>query len=245
MDFKADYEWEWYVGQLFSELIIKSNLKNINTVVELAPGFRFKIALALKNINFNGTLYIIDSSKEVLNYTKEKYLEFIPNANIITINKTFHNSIDIIPNNIDLFLSNHPIDDLMIFNYIESYQNNINIKNKIIDDWNLFLIDSNKIKIQNDIISDFLKLFQTKNIKKIIISQYKSNIYLNEINNKIYNSIMYCFNNIKKVTNTNDDFVNKTLNFYPFGENDERYNYKELLDNMQNAKHWIVGDING
>ena len=37
-----------------------------------------------------------------------------------------------------------------------------------------------------------------------------------------------------------NEYVNKILDFYPFGE-DERYRGNYLLDNTQNAKNWIVG----
>ena len=39
---EVDDEWEWYIGQLFYKLIEKKS--NINCVVELAPGFKYKIA---------------------------------------------------------------------------------------------------------------------------------------------------------------------------------------------------------
>ena len=56
----ADDEWEWYIGQIFAQIIknvYKGELKN---VVEIAPGFRYKIAYALKEINFKGKIYIIE-----------------------------------------------------------------------------------------------------------------------------------------------------------------------------------------
>ena len=50
-----------------------------------------------------------------------------------------------------------------------------------------------------------------------------------------------CFNKIKQLVNMDNDYINKVLEYYPFGEDDERYNGKYLLDNTQNAKNWIVG----
>ena len=72
---QADAEWEWYIGQLYSKLIKNLFIKRINCVVELAPGFRHKIADALKELDFKGTIYVIDNSSDVLTYVKKKYKE--------------------------------------------------------------------------------------------------------------------------------------------------------------------------
>ena len=50
-----------------------------------------------------------------------------------------------------------------------------------------------------------------------------------------------CFNKIKQLIQMDNENINKILKFYPFGEDDERYNGRYLLDNTQNAKNWIVG----
>ena len=68
----ADDEWEWYISKLFSKIIEKISKDKIKNVVEIAPGFRYKIAYALKEINFNGKLYVIDTNTEVLKYVNEK-----------------------------------------------------------------------------------------------------------------------------------------------------------------------------
>ena len=77
----------------------------------------------------------------------------------------------------------------------------------------------------------------------IIMSQYKSNSYFLGESNYIDKIVDECFNKIKKLTTTDDKLVNNLLDFYPFGDNDERYNGKYLTDNTQNAKNWIAGEI--
>ena len=244
----ADDEWEWYIGQLYSRLIKNLCDKDIKCVVELAPGFRHKIADALKEINFTGTIYVIDNSNDVLDYIKEKYKEILPNANIICINKKFEDSLDSLPSEIDLFLSNHSVDDLIISNYSNGQynkeSNNEVLYNDLLNLWKQLYNDE---KAYTDIISkvlnDFKNLFSIKSIKMIIMSQYKSNSYFLGESNYIDKIVDECFNKIKKLTTTDDKLVNNLLDFYPFGENDERYNGKYLTDNTQNAKNWIAGEI--
>ena len=75
------------------------------------------------------------------------------------------------------------------------------------------------------------------------MSQYKSNSYFLGKSNYMDEIVDECFNNIKQLTDTNDELINKLLDFYPFGKDDERYNGKYLTDNTQNAKNWIAGKI--
>jgi hypothetical protein len=72
------------------------------------------------------------------------------------------------------------------------------------------------------------------------MGQYKSNLYFKDELEEMNKITENCFEQIKELINTDDEYVNKILEFYPFGD-DERYMGKELLDNTQNAKNWIVG----
>lgn len=245
----ADAEWEWYIGQLYYQLIKNLYKKKIKCVVELAPGFRYKIADALKELNFDGVIYVIDYSNDVLNYVKSKYEKILPNAKVICINKKFEESLDLIPKNIDLFLSNHSVDDLIISNYSnEEYNeesNNDLLYNDLLILWEKLYHDSFSVKkITSEIVKIFNELFTNKNIGLVIMSQYKSNSYFLGKSNYMDEIIEHCFNDIKILTDTDDTLINKLLNFYPFGEDDERYNGKYLTDNTQNAKHWIAGIVN-
>lgn len=215
----------------------------------MAPGFRYKIADALKELNFDGVIYVIDYSNDVLNYVKSKYEKILPNAKVICINKKFEESLDLIPKNIDLFLSNHSVDDLIISNYSnEEYNeesNNDLLYNDLLILWEKLYHDSSSVKkITSEIVKIFNELFTNKKIGLVIMSQYKSNSYFLGKSNYMDEIIEHCFNDIKILTDTDDTLINKLLNFYPFGKDDERYNGKYLTDNTQNAKHWIAGIVN-
>ncbi len=245
----ADEEWEWYIGQLYYQLIKNLYKKNTKCVVELAPGFRHKIADALKEFNYDGDIYVIDYSADVLDYVKNKYKEILPNANIICINKKFEESLELIPKNIDLFLSNHSIDDLIISSYSsEEYNkdsNNELLYNDLLILWEKLYNDPESItNITEKLVQAFNNLFSKKKIELIIMSQYKSNSYFLEKSGHMDKIVEQCFEKIKQLTNTDDEIINDLLDFYPFGKDDERYNGKYLTDNTQNAKNWIAGSYN-
>lgn len=240
----ADDEWEWYIGQIFSRLIQNTHKSSIKDVVEIAPGFRYKIAYALKEVNFQGNLYIIDTNTEVLEYVNEKYKEILPNAKIITINKSFENAFEDIPNEFDLLLSNHCIDDMIIAEYMNNYDkdlNNENFKDMLTEAWIKLGKEPTKInEISDKVFSTFKKFFSDKTINTIIISQYKSNSYFKDKFKEMDEITEKCFNKVKELVIMDNEYINNILDFFPFGD-DERYRGKYLLDNTQNAKNWIVG----
>lgn len=240
----ADDEWEWYIGQIFSRLIQNTHKSSIKDVVEIAPGFRYKIAYALKEVNFQGNLYIIDTNTEVLEYVNEKYKEILPNAKIITINKSFENAFEDIPNEFDLLLSNHCIDDMIIAEYMNNYDkdlNNENFKDMLTEAWIKLGKEPTKInEISDKVFSTFKKFFSDKTINTIIISQYKSNLYFKDKFKEMDEITEKCFNKVKELVIMDNEYIYNILDFFPFGD-DERYRGKYLLDNTQNAKNWIVG----
>ena len=243
-DNSADDEWEWYIGQIFARLIQNAHKSNIKNVVEIAPGFRYKIAYALKEVNFQGILYIIDTNTEVLEYVNEKYKKILPNAKIITINKSFENAFEDIPNEFDLLLSNHCIDDMIIAEYMNNYDKDLNnekFRDMLTEAWIKLGKEPTKInEISSKVFSTFEKFFSNKKIDTIIISQYKSNLYFKDKFKEMDEITEECFKKVKELVIMDNEDINNILDFFPFGD-DERYRGKYLLDNTQNAKNWIVG----
>ena len=240
---EVDDEWEWYIGQLFYKLIDKKS--NINCVVELAPGFKYKIAYALERMNFKGILYIIDANSNVIEYVVNKYKQILPNAKIVGICKDFSDAIEDLPEKIDLFLANHVIDDMLIENYITKANYNRMFDQKEEGDkylklWESFANDDvNSEKIIENIFDSFKDFFDKKEINNIVISQYRSNLFFLGKDENVEKLVRKCFNKINLLINS-DKNIQTLLDFYPFGD-DERYLGKELLNNTQNEKNWLVG----
>lgn len=245
--YKVDDEWEWYIGKLFSRLIENNFANELNTIVEFAPGYRYKIANALKELNFKGTIYVIDYNENVLKYISLKYKEILPKANIICINKDLDESIEYLPKNIDLFLSNHSLDDMIISEYltkeekIEIFNNGDESKSKLLKKWEDLSTNSlNLERIKNIVFVKWVTFFENLNIDKVMMSQYKSNDYYIKQNNYMDDITRDLFLKIKELVPTKDDYIDYLLNFC-FKENDERFKDVKLLSNTQAAKNWIVG----
>lgn len=242
----VDEEWEWYIGKLYTKLIKGHCDFKINTVVEFAPGFRHKIANALKDLNFEGTIYVIDSNKEALNYVKEKYEIILPKAKVICINKDLEIAIDDLPSEIDLFLANHSIDDMIIEEYLGeedskiAFDNTSLSKEKLLNKWDELEKDVYiQEKIKNIVYLKWLKLFNNVSIKLIVMSQYLSNEYFSK-NDYLEKMVKELFINLKRFTNSDDEKIANLLNYY-VREDDDRFKDEKLLNNTQHFSNWIVG----
>ena len=126
-------------------------------------------------------------------------------------------------------------------NYYNTNLNSGNFKNVLTKAWIGLGKEPIKIdEISNRVFLAFKSFFTDKKIGTIIMSQYKSNLYFKNKFKEMDEITEQCFNKIKDLVLMDHEFVSNILDFYPFG-NDERYMEKELLDNTQNAKNWIVG----
>lgn len=241
----AKSEWEDFIGEIYAEIIKKSNLNNLNCVVEIAPGFKYKIANALKNLDYKGELYVIDPNKKAIEFLQEKYTEILPNARIYFLSKTLEEAIDYLPSNIDLLCANHCLDDMIINEYIK---NDIEIFNdgnseRIIEKWKE--LANNKELLNNvnrKILECFKNTFEKIKIQKVILAQYRSNGYFDENSKMIYNLTKDLFYKIKELISVDDNI--QTL--LPSIQVDKNYKYihlndKELYNNILNEDNWIVG----
>lgn len=241
--------YEKCMGNIFYEIINHFFPYKISSIVEFAPGFRSKISYALEKINYDGDLYIIDSNEKVLDYVKSNYSKIIPKANIITINLDLIDSLKVLPKNVDLFLSNHCIDDMIIGKYIEMknlqslFDNNSSTYEQLNNYWielekNQQLLDN----ITSNVYEDLLHLFNNVNFKLIVISNYKSWFYLKIKNipefyaSKVFELLKCKFNSLYDI----DEILNK-IDF----NNDEELNDSPSIDeNILNSDNWIVGTFN-
>ena len=234
-----DLEWENYIGTLFSK-IVKNYYYVPQIAVEILPSFKVKGAITLKNLDFTGTLYVIDENKKVCKFIEEEYKKFIPKAKIITICKNLKYCLGDIPANIDLLIGNHCIDDIILSNYMIKKGSRMYPDNKRALENKWEDIKENTLLCKNacdDAYEIFYNIFKTKNINYVILSQYKSNVFLT--NSFAHDVSKEVFNKIKLFVKEEDS--NYFLkNIHPF-KKDERYLLPSLLSNVQDSTNWIIG----
>lgn len=249
----VDYDdyFEEYMGLIYSRIIKANKIQNIKTVIEFAPGFRYKIAYALKKVDFSGTIYIVDSNKSVLEFVGKKYKSILENANVVLIEKDLIESIDYLPSNVDLFLANHSIDDMIISKYLEdkkledAFNNTEKSKDILVSCWNeLKEEDELLFNLKERVFNELKGFFDSIKCKFIIMSQYKSGYYMKHRNyaEELSKTV---FDKLKKIIDTNINSLDKALSF-DFENFDvaltEGFSLKE---NIQYIDNWIAGAYKG
>ena len=133
---------------------------------------------------------------------------------------------------------------MIIAEYMKNYSENLNskeFKEILTKAWMSLGKNENQInEIINKIFDEFKEFFLSKEISTIIMSQYKSNLYFKDSFKEMDEITEKCFKKIKNLIEMNNEYLNKILDFFPFGD-DERYRGEYLVNNTQNAKNWIVG----
>lgn len=247
--YDMDYKFEDCMGNIFSRIIKeeKQNLEEIYNVVEFAPGFRYKIACALSKINFKGNLYIIDLNKNVLDYVYNRYKEILPDANIICLESNLKNSINKLPKKIDLFLSNHCIDDMIIGEFIDKnrnfgFGNDECSKEFLLNEWNKLEENISELeKIKENVYNEISFFIDNTDIDFFIISQYKSAYYVKEKSNVEINA-REILNRLKSKFIINKEKLKNAMEIY-IEDFDEGAEFEELgfKNNIQNIENWIAG----
>jgi len=248
--YDMDYKFEDCLGDIYARIIKEgnANVEEIKNVVEFAPGFRYKIACGLKKINFKGNLYVIDLNKDVLNYVYNKYKEIIPEANIICVESNLRNSIEKLPTNVDLFLSNHCIDDMIIGEFIGDSNRDIAFGNKefskdyLIKMWNELDNNDTALKrIKEEVYGEFIYFMEKVNVNFYIISQYKSAFYIKETS-RVEDNAREVFNRLKEKFIINKEELKKAMDFF-IEDFDAAAEHEELSfkNNIQNIENWIAG----
>lgn len=220
------------ISEIWRTLLIKSGIETDAVVVEIAPGFKTKIAAALQALDFKGTIYLVEANPAAMSVVLKLYRDLLPKACIVPVKKAFHDivvGIDL-PQSIDYLVANHAFDDMVLF---ESAP-----KDEVA---NFFMLNSGPDRVQatariwGNITDETIKKSITKvakdwecfiarlNIKKIIVSQYKSNTLEK---NKIYRPDYAGKTVLEKLSKTLDAEI-----YEP---------YKSYLERNGFADRWLI-----
>ncbi len=112
--------WNKHIGQIWEDLFLSVSLPLNGVVIEVAPGDVPKVGIGLTNINFHGTLIIIEPEKESAKKISALYKKLLPKAQLIVMDSKLDDVINRLPKNVDLIASNHPLDDMLVGEYLGS-----------------------------------------------------------------------------------------------------------------------------
>lgn len=154
-------------------------------IIEIAPGGTDKIIKGLALIKFEGKIYFVEPNKTALKLTLKKCKNLIPKAKIISINKKLKDSASLLPKSADALVSNHPLDDMIISEYVSNKEFDELFKNRDIREevehtkrlWKKFELSNKKPVILIKVFEEWNKLIKQTTPKILIISQYNGSFY--------------------------------------------------------------------
>jgi hypothetical protein len=258
--------WERYMSILWSS-ILDNVILNENTkekemrktdikktvIIEIAPGARHKIGLALADKKFCGTLYVIDPHPVGLKVVTNKYKKNLPNATVIGIEKPIIKSLEDIKDNIDIICGNHILDDLIISNDLSSNDfitafNSTKMTGSykvLIDNWQKLIADKNALK--ETINKTLYDLETTINYLKpnyLILSQYYSNTFFQnkqeiQYSDKIAISVL---DQLRQLNCIDDNKLDAQFN-QKLPLIDVFYKQQWYIKNLFEPKHWLMANL--
>ena len=154
-----------------------------------------------------------------------------------------------LPKNIDLFLANHSIDDMIVSKYLENKRleaafNNVKeSKGILLNCWEELKENDKCLSSIIDVIYNELSDFFLKvHPKFIIMSQYKSAYYMKQ-KNYVEELSKGLFDKLKSLINTDVNLLKEALDF-EFEDFDVAKNEGfSLKENIQYYDNWIAGRI--
>ncbi len=192
----TELDWDYYVGSKYHRMFAKLKLEKDSTVLEIGPGSVSKVGEGLKQYGFIGKIVLVEPELNSLQEISKKYKLLMPKATVIEMNMTLNEYLqNQCHNSIDVVVSNHVIDDMIIGKYISSKQKfteffqdhytepDIQKTSRL---WEELTLDVGKrLQITEETIIEWINVMKLS--KATIISAYDS--YLFRVNENRYPSI--------------------------------------------------------
>ncbi len=241
--FRTDHIiWDKYISSIWLSIFKFCNIQKNDSIIEIGPGNSIKIGYALSQLNFCGTLYIIDALPEVIDTLKPKYEELLPNAKIIWLDKPVIEAIKTLPKHIDYILANHVLDDMLIYaakhsdalTWSKSYTHIPS--NDLQESWQEISKDINELKQAQSMVSkEIINLINQINPTSIILNQYPSATLNDHGMISLNNAAIDILNMIKDEADQIEQAeVQNILNLHP------HYNNHHIGQHVLNAKYWTI-----
>jgi len=248
--FLTDHQaWDNYISQVWVTVLSTCAFKRDGVVVEVGPGTSSKIGGALARLDFCGTLYVVDALQDVVNLLKPKYQALLPNATVKYIAEPIAMACDELPKNIDVLLSNHVFDDMIIAKACEGHKQSpeavswaVKYSHKPVDNlkqvWLELLGKPQVLKTcKQAVIDDFNLAIECLNPACFILSQYPSST--------LYDSDLQSLNDhsvalLKKIATKYQSSLWPKHKIQKSLDQNKNYRNAHIGQHVLNAEYWVV-----
>jgi hypothetical protein len=106
--------WNRAVGEAWTSVLDAHELDARGTIVEVGPGFSDKIAFALAELRFRGTILLVEPNDAARRWAHARYASLLPHALVRTVASPVPDVRGIDGGRVDALLANHIFDDLVL-----------------------------------------------------------------------------------------------------------------------------------
>lgn len=245
--------WDRIVSEIWRAALKCLDIHACRTMIEIGPGTSAKVANAFACLDYRGHICILDASSNAISVMREKYQQACPGAVIQTIegrlNKTFH----LLPENLDIVIMSHIIDDMMLWeaalhfpgkqNAFEwhggsSYQMAPTLS--FHDLWQHVEMNPSLLaKVKQEVFLTLSRLIKKISAKKILMSQYPSATLQENGLDAVNKHASDIFQELKKeISQLQGSHFNQQLQKSFDGM--ENYHHHHIGNHILNAEHWII-----
>ncbi|MBI1216304.1 MAG: hypothetical protein GC185_10885 [Alphaproteobacteria bacterium] len=241
--------WDDYIGHLWYSLLRFYEFSPSRSVIEIGPGASAKIGRALARVDYEGRLYVIDSSQKVIDALKPRYAELLPKARIEWICRPLHACHDAIPQGADFMLSNHIIDDMILSGAQADAPEGERVQDwaaaythvpaeKVRECWTLLAKDPARLAAAKRAAGDgILGAIAALAPRHVVFSQYPSSTLYDNGMAGLNESALAVFERLRaafKTTLADNAAVQAILNA------NKNYGNEHIGEHVLNAKYWML-----
>lgn len=240
--------WDGYMGQVWASFLAPMALSPQDAVIEVAAGGSTKIARALKEIEFKGTLYLVDPATQTLTNIIKMYRDLLPGVNIIGVPQTLLAASPKLPRDIAALVSNHPFDDMILahasdvkdldilFNWSSHDQDSfLPLLKKT---WDMLLSDIVRLEeAKQKTVWDWAEALQTLRPRLCVLSQYPSSALAQSGMQTLNLHARDVFEKLDRLNvdqSASKPVLQEVLNRH------KNYNNAHIGEHILNAKNWLM-----
>jgi hypothetical protein len=240
--------WDEYMGQVWYSILSFANFTKESSVVDIAPGSSIKLGAALAKADYQGHLYVIDSSTEALEALKKKYVPLLPRAQIHWLCGPLREQVTHLPRHPDYVLGNHILDDMLLsaadapqeqennFAWASAYEHKPATRYQ--KNWERILTEPASLsRGKKDVEDDIATIVKSLAPRCLILNQYPSStLYdhgLSAVNDQAF-SILTALKELLNEGLTGQQHLQTVLNTH------RNFGNEHIGEHILNAKYWML-----
>lgn len=172
--------WDAFVGRVWAAVLAAMRLPADGVAIEIAPGSSAKIAHALAELGFCGTLHVVEACPRAIDIAAAKYRRLLPQAQLHFHGATLQDALPRLPQSADALLGSHILDDMLLHAAdggasAAATRYGAEIAPATLDGWTLLAADPERLaQAERRVMEDTAGMQRRLSPQAVVLSQYPS-----------------------------------------------------------------------